>query len=381
MTKSIKRLLLCTSPLQVVTCRSAMDASGEAGRSYEDALVIIHPEIPQRSKQLIQEFARRLGFAQVFDFSKEYGEILKLLQGTTSLRRIPFAGRSEFQKRQLRITDLLGGIEDELQKQGFLRPDHVFVRHYLSTVEGLVLSNTFHNRDLYGIEDGIGDYYYGAGYSAARLIYEIPRMLKQLAVWAIYSTKSMHWRRNSVGLPYMYRMQKRFSNLPYKGNIVVGDYFKRNLAKVAVDAGSTKGSVVILGSILDSHPKYRLSTEAEVAMYNKLIEQIKQTHGVNREQIFYKPHPRISHASWAYKQQHLHCRLYPFDNNPMFETQLVNSPFKAAYSVGSTSLLVAKALFGLDSYLLDLRDKGVHPRDLHIAYDVLTRFGVKPVSV
>src|SRR5262245_4095065 len=136
--RPIKRLLLCTSPLQVVTARSAMEVNQKPGCTYQDWVWMIHPEIPQASQQLIQQFAKKLNFEGVLNLSQEYGKILSLFRTEGLQRYVPFLGWRDVAARDIEIDLVLKQIEAKRKEVGETTWDEVYVRHHLATIELLV---------------------------------------------------------------------------------------------------------------------------------------------------------------------------------------------------------------------------------------------------
>ena len=64
----IKRVLLCTSPLQVTNARSIMDYLPK-DHYFEDYVFIIHPLLIDTSKSIIRDLSLKLGYNGVYDFS------------------------------------------------------------------------------------------------------------------------------------------------------------------------------------------------------------------------------------------------------------------------------------------------------------------------
>ena len=74
--------------------------------------------------------------------------------------------------------------------------------------------------------------------------------------------------------------------------------------------------------------------------------------------------------SWKLEVQknNLDCEIYDYQSTSIADVELSNKNLKAVFSVGSTSLLYAKKIFNLDSYLIDLRNENGHPSGYKKAY-------------
>ena len=175
----------------------------------------------------------------------------------------------------------------------------------------------------------------------------------------------------------------RFSNLPHMKNTVTKSNFIKNIQRIkdTLSGKDLKIKIVIIGSLLGDIEKIKMSLNQEVEFYNNLIKKIIKKHKVSENDIWYKPHPRITKQAWEYKNKYLNCSMSGFSDNQLFELQIPDKPLDAVYSVGSTSLLYAKVLFNIESYLIDMRKYNLHPTAFDMYYDVCTRFGVKTVSI
>ena len=110
-----------------------------------------------------------------------------------------------------------------------------------------------------------------------------------------------------------------------------------------------KIKVIIIGSLNNhSHlgPRYKFNLKREVEVYNSTIEYIVDKHKINNDEIWYKHHPRLSYDSWIYKKNNMNCSIYDYHECILSEVELLNKQLKAVYSVGSTSLLYAKEIWG-----------------------------------
>ena len=67
MTK-LNRILFCTSPLQIINTRSAMNLLGK-NNIYNDYIIITHPILSNHVKNIIIRLSLQMGFKKVIDLS------------------------------------------------------------------------------------------------------------------------------------------------------------------------------------------------------------------------------------------------------------------------------------------------------------------------
>ena len=374
-----KRILLCTSPLQVINAKSAMETIEEKGVLYKDYLVITHPILSIRSKELITKIGEQLNYKVILNFSEEFAIIFEHLRIKSIRFCIPFIDRRRIRNSNMVIKKLIRKIRSNLysDNQCF---DGIFCRKP-GRIESFILQTILRKERLFCIEDGIGNYdnnnNWKNRYRAAQLqILDITSFLIKLAKG--YKPKFIRHH-----LPIKYALIEQFSNLQYLDNIVTKHRFIKNIQKIknTDSCYGLKSKVVIIGSLLGDMGKIKMSLIEEVEFYNNLILKIIKKHRVQNIEIWYKPHPRISRQAWDYKNTNLNCNIFGFSDNQLFELQMADQSFEAVYSVGSTSLLYAKVLFNINAYLIDMRGYNLHPTAFDMYYDVCTRYGVKVVSV
>jgi len=323
-----------------------MDYNQEEGVYYKDYLIIIHPMLTQRIKNFIQLIGRQLHYDCILDFSNKYETILDRLRIRSGRNRVSLISRGEIKKNNKEIEEIIHEIKVILyaDKRHF---DEIYCRN-MSSIEKLIVNTCIAGKQIYRIEDGIGDYAYKRTWKNRKRILVL--QLKEIGGWLaklILGCKPLYIKHM---LPKKKKISGFFLNLNHGDHILIQNHF-------------------------------RISIKEEVEIYNKVLQIIKRKYKISEDEIWYKPHPRSTYEGWKYKKDHLRCRIYCFNNNSLFEMEITSSYLKAVYSVGSTSLLYAKAIFGLEAYLIDLRKYNIHPTAFDMYYDVCTRYGVKVVKV
>jgi hypothetical protein len=392
-------VLLCTSPLQVVLARSAADYMSERdGIRRTLSVITTHPTIPTEINsgwpvliRPIREVAEALDCEKVVDCSDIYLSIFDRKLDTVSKTRFGlFRALNRIQclvvrylysstKVQPRIADEIGTV------------DEIYLRKGATHIEVVLLRLMGYSGNIYGIEDGIGDYdtaYWRTGLSS---LYEIQHALKHnIKKWlrfllSLILSSSVNISK-TIFLDSKVEFRERFSVLPNGRDTVIREHFYCNIERLRkhVPVKNTM-KVLIVGSIISGPSKYRPSVtftmEQEVNMYNACIKKIKQMHEVSGNEIWYKHHPRTKQDIYLYKKKYLDCQMYDFYDLPIAETDIANPGLVAVYSVGSTSLLFAKELFNKSSYFIDLTDdKTVHPRMFQQCKRVAEEYGITVLS-
>ena len=95
--KVINRVLLCTSPIQAINARVAMDEIKINYINYKDYILIIHPLLLANTKKTIYELGKSLSYDGVYDLADQL-EIIK----SNMEKRIDF-----YKKRHFKIKNLI----------------------------------------------------------------------------------------------------------------------------------------------------------------------------------------------------------------------------------------------------------------------------------
>ena len=79
-------------------------------------------------------------------------------------------------------------------------------------------------------------------------------------------------------------------------------------------------------------------------------------------------------------KKNLHCSIYNYQHESIAEIDLLNQNLSAVYSLSSTTLLYAKKIFNLDSFLIDIRDEDCHPSSFKKAHYLAKQFDIKTIK-
>ncbi len=382
----IKRVLLCTSPLQVTNARSIMDYLPR-DHHYEDYVFIIHPLLIDTSKEIIRDLSFKLGYKDVYDFSsiiKNYEHENKLILekrkfDLLSIKKMIIKKQNNYRKYKKKImqtvTTNLGDV------------DILFFRMRYSKLEDIFISAIGKVSQTYGIEDGIGDYYDKKYWKYKTLnIYEIKHSIKKyLFQYFSYFISSILTSNNKISrqmyLDSQYSFTQTFTNIFKEGNKYVGDHFVSNVQKLFQENSSHKNKKVIIFGSLILNDRFKLNIFREIEIYNNIIEKIKISHNVKSSEIWYKPHPRLDYDSWILKKLKLNCSFFDYGDQVLGEVELCNRYLTAVYSVGSTSLLYAKSLFNIDSYFIDIRNEKTHKSAYKKFHHILKPLNVNIITI
>ncbi len=163
--------------------------------------------------------------------------------------------------------------------------------------------------------------------------------------------------------------------------------FIYNLKKVCENKNKltkqiTKQEILIIGTIHDIGVGF--TAEDEINSYNKLIDIIINKYRVKKTEIFYKPHSRINKENFNKKVNSLRCIVIKLNEDKLVEEYFVTNNIKAVYSVGSTAMLYAKEIFGIDCYVIDLSNYKDLKRNMPLRKNMLdfhTKYKIKFVKL
>ena len=173
---------MCTSPLQVISARAAMDHIKKANILYKDYIFIIHPLLTDLSKQIINKYSNDLNYEKCFDFDSllketpKYKDAKKLFykietqnsnqKDINTKKTLKFKKKSFLNKifNKIKFMIKTKGLSEEsmmIQKEIINKVgkiDEVFVRFHYGNYEQLFFDAFEKQPAFYAIEDGIGDY-------------------------------------------------------------------------------------------------------------------------------------------------------------------------------------------------------------------------------
>jgi len=333
------RVLLCTSPLQVIGARSAMDYSAESGVTYSDYLIIVHPLLKSSSSiSIINKLSSELNFKKVFNLIDDLENIQK------------YTKKSLFESVKGKIVDyesLLLYAKNFFSKE--IGTVHcVLFRHAAKDSEHAFIEACGSNTLRYSIEDGVGDHMTAAYKKSMNLNRNIRSFIKFLLCCIIES----HCTCKNVFLHKLRSHDEYFSNIPSNNKKSLKLFFLKNIKNVNYERKGVDRKIVILGALF-TKLNHKMDEKLEVEKYNKLIEVIVETHQVSPKDIWYKHHPRLNKKSWEFKKNKLNCSIYDYNCDDLFEVEMANANIKAVFSPGSTSLLYAKEVFNIKAYYID----------------------------
>ena len=360
-------VLLCTSPLQIVSTRSAIDYLEERdGVKRVCTVVMIHPRMLDQTKATTESIARCLGCQAVLDYSSTAAELFLMSENSNSIMDSisrPIDGAKLYAKTFERVRKKI----QEKASSDIGPVDEIYCR-----IRGSALDQFFINTmggdvcDCFGIEDGLGDYipkhwrystfsFYDI---QAHQLETIKALAKLFIFWMVLGSLK---KSKEMALPSRTKRREKFSVLPRHGETVVGDHLITNIKKLAKSKSQlVERCVLIIGTLFDS--RFQFGFEEEIALYQKLFVEVGNRHKVNSTQIWYRHHPRSNKDLWEKKKNRLDCQFFEYNDSTIVETEFLNPHLVAVYSVGSTSLIYAKSLFNIDSYFIDLsRNPNVHP--------------------
>ena len=338
-TTSYVRLLLCTSPLQVVNARIAMDYNALANQRYLDIIVIVHPILTEESRLKIRKLASLLNYANVIEcYNPSH------LQSDIYIGDIP-------------LVDILKQVKE------------VYTRKTYSDFESQFVNYLLRNTKKYGIDDGLANYAPWYWYYLNAPVLCLKNLQSRVFWWLI-----THLLIDRVCDPKLfskrefspwYKFDENFSNLPRKGCIQLQRNFSDTIKYLEKRMPCDKTpKVLIFGSYLTNSSEV---IDRKIAIYNSLILLIQDRHCVESYDVWYKPHPRLPNYALEQFKNHLNCKIVLDGGSCLGEIELCNPNLLAVYGVSSTCLLFAKTIFNVESYFIDLSQETIFQRPYHLA--------------
>jgi hypothetical protein len=392
------RVLLCVSLFHVISGKAAMSKSEEDGNVYYDYVLVIHPLLTAQSKSVITQIAGLLSFQGVVDVSNHLACILDAPR---------FSGNTENKLLLLlkhgpdltRWASVLQQVQDKIFSVTGENVDEIYVRYQLIKYEKFIIKNVYRPVPLFAVpECAIDESEIASKIARVRPLHIRKKYLFTLAATKLKETlPSLFLASKSRRylpacrpyLPLFRNFEKKFCVTASPGRIQIDTECLDLLAKLNRIAWVQPNmKVIIAGTTIISDKANSNSTgeseftiTQECKVYNDLIKHIKKKHKVTSRDIYYKPHPRIRYDDWVYKQSSLDCQIYPYSKNGLIDIDLrSNTQVLAVYSYMSASILVAKLLFNVKSYFLDL-----HEYNLHWSHDELRllckKYGIESVRL
>ena len=360
--------------------------------SVKDYVVICHPLIDKKSKNIINDIATKMNFESVIDLSYLFNKGV-IGKGAYSDTSILGQGnmRMKFFRLKKKIKNKIDNhikMKTEIKKtleQKIGNISSIYIRNDYKYFE-TVFINTQKNTKLYSIEDGFGDYI--PKYWALKNfnIYEISLHLRLRLLSYILFILALAICRNyklskEVFLNHKKKHTKIFNNIEKKESHCIKDNFVKNMQIISSNQKHKPAiKALIVGSII-TNPKWKLNMQREVEIYNSMIEIIKKKYNLKKNEIWYKHHPRLDIDNWRYKKSELKCSMFDYDDNLIADSLLFNKYLKSVFSVGSTTLLYAKKIFNLDSYFIDVRKEKGHPSFFKKSYFLAKKYDIDIIDI
>jgi len=376
--KGIESVLLCSSALHLVITKVISDHwTNIDKRSRNVTVLIVHPLLSRANKDEITRLSRQLFNTSPVDISSLYPDKSVTLQKSPAaydetIGRLKVVGLSRSSRRRTgllsRATELVYRYRENSSKvQEAVRKyvpliDEIYCPHRCGFVEQFFISALSRPMpvDYFGIEDGIGDY----GISRWRRVLHdskllrhkvrqtVVRFLKFLGVMlisrdyqqskAIFLRARVPWRKTfpETAICDSPELIRRFREVI------------RKLRETSEEEFVPSVRILVLGSLMASKNE-EFTVDDEIKINNDWVDNIVERHGVNRDEIWYKPHPRLGETAYLAKKESLRCKIYPLGTQLLAEVEISRKGIEAVYSVGSTATLYAKVVFGKQAFLID----------------------------
>ena len=370
-----KEVLICTSALQVLSAKSAMDYDKISNKS-EKYVIICHPLLTTNSIKYIVKISKKLNFLQPICLVDEIRE----MQNEMNILKKKY-GISNFFKRidliyliqQKYIAIINNKISEIVGK-----PDVIYIRKNYKYLDTLFLS-AFKSADVIQIDDGWGDnlskFWFVKEFNFYELKVKLKSLIKKIILHLIFFVFKNSLLQGKKSL-YFFKPQikKKFSIVEDRKSINIKGQFLDNIKILSSTINTISDiKILILGTTIEKKLKYSIKDETKV--YNKLIEKIKISFGVRNNEIFYKCHPRVNKDDWTYKTNNLNCEILDYYNDDISESYLLSPGLKAVFSFGSSSLFHAHIL-SIKSYLVYFKQKLRHRSDNEKYLSIAKKFNM-----
>jgi len=245
--------------------------------------------------------------------------------------------------------------------------DEVFCRRASGTIEHLFFAAVDSSPKRYAIEDGLADHLPSSWKISHLNSYEIHRWARRRIVelFKFYASMILTGDPRTSSMihsPRKIRWERYFSVTHVNSDLQIASRFKVNILKCSQGyQRDRRQKVIIFGSLL-SRNAGDLSIDDEIDFYNLCLPGIQRRHRITENEIWYKPHPRLPRDAWERKVSELACQVCDLKSQVLAEVMLQNPNLLAVYSVGSTALIYATAVFQKPAFQLNLGHKpGAHP--------------------
>lgn len=370
-----KEVLICTSALQVLSAKSAMDYDKKSNKN-EKYVIICHPLLSANSIKYINKISKKLNFFNpiyLVDEIKEMENEINILKKKYGI--LNFFKRIDlmYLVHQKYITIINNKISEII---GI--PDVIYIRKNYKYLDILFLS-AFKNADVFQIDDGWGDnlskFWFVKEFNLYEFKVKLISIFKKIILSSIFFIFKNSILRGKESLFYFTpEIKKKYSIVEDRKSINIKEQFLDNIKFLSSTINTLPDiKILILGTTIEKKLKYSIKDETKV--YNKLIEKIKISFGVRNNEIFYKCHPRVNKNDWTYKTNNLNCEILDYCNDDISESYLLSPGLKAVFSFGSSSLFHAHIL-NIKSYLVYFKHKLRHRSDNEKYLSIAKKFNM-----
>lgn len=365
-----KEILICTSPLQVLSTKSAMDYD-DINNDSKKYVIICHPLLNTHSIKCINKISKKLNFLEPINLVNEMREMeneINVLKKKYGI--INFFKRTTliYLAQQKYITVIASKVSKIV---GI--PDTIYIRKNYKFLDTLLIS-AFKNADVIQIDDGWGDnlskFWFIKEFNLYELKVKFNSFIKRIILYFLFFIFNNSFLKDKRSLYFNnIKIKKKYSIVERRESINIKNQFFSNIEIIKSNSGNLIGTkILILGTTIDKKLKYSISDETKA--YNKLIDKIKLSFEVGNNEILYIPHPRLNLDDWTYKKNNLNCEIIDYYNEDISECFLSSPELKAVFSFGSSSLFHAHIL-KIKCYLVyfkhKLRHGSVNEKYLYIA--------------
>jgi len=369
-----QRAVVCTSTIQVLIGRAAMNVDCQDGYQYVDHLFIFHPNLTGAEEKIIA-LAKQAGYDHTYDFSKEIRSISNLLRLRRSNKICDLNPSSTNKTIQKYVSSMKQNVSDLEFQEIYCRKAREW--------EKFGIINILDRRYYHCIEDGIGNYTNANKLAPLSLKRRIRNKYSHHLKWAFNRTRGI----NNLYIRHLitrnFESRKVFMVHYHNGSQSIGDALKIVLERVSKLRTKKYDNVkaLILGTMYSSLPRLRISTDQEIELYKKAISLVKKRHKVNETEIGFKPHPRFGVDPVSLQRRLGFNITIVEDDFGIAETEFTNPQLEVVYSFGSTASINAHNLFGLTTWFIKWDGLSRDEKQLWILETAAKCFGIETIDL
>lgn len=373
------RVIICSSLTQLINSMAAINSLNE-GKNYITILIITNPFLSETEVSKIINFAKEQSFNTVINFTKLFKLYIKENEYSSKssyylIKRLIYKINNKIKKIYF-LKRKFTEIKSKLNENNMLEIESLYTRGRTKIYESLLINSFQKINKLYCIEDGVGDYIHPNTIWSEFITYEIKfkirEFISKLLNFFISFLITLNFNQSLIFSSLKkVKFNKIFRNIKMENyeykylkshDIINTQNEFKKIIKNFSNNFQFNYKVIIFDSLLNDQLKIEFNKVP--VLYNSIINSILSNKQLNKEDIFFKHHPRLNYKYWKILKENIICDISDFNSNLSHlpgEFLLNNQSTQEVYSVGSTALFYSKFLFKKKSYFIIFDNKHFHP--------------------